>query len=288
MSDPLLDGPLEPPRDGGRTGWLVACDLDQTLIYSRRAFRLPAGADEPAIRVAETYNGAPSSFVTGRAGQLIARLAAKAEFVPVTTRTLEQYRRIDLGVDCRYAVTANGGTLLVDGVPDAAWECAVRERLAANGAPLDEILGLAEGVADSGWVRITRVADDYFVYLVAHDRSRIPDLCGLADALAARDWTLSVQGRKVYLVPALLTKQAALDEVVRRTGCVAVAAAGDSLLDAGMLEAADAAVRPAHGELHDAGWRPPHVRVTSEAGLRGGEQVLEALLAVTRLTPTTG
>jgi hydroxymethylpyrimidine pyrophosphatase-like HAD family hydrolase len=89
-------------------------------------------------------------------------------------------------------------------------------------------------------------------------------------------------------VPAALTKQAALAEVVQRTGATSVAAAGDSLLDAGMLEAADAAVRPAHGELHDAGWCPPHVRVTADAGLRGGEQVLEALLAVTRLTHSAG
>jgi hypothetical protein len=292
----LLQPPLElhaphPAGARGSTGWLVACDLDQTLIYSRRAFRLPAGPDgpvEPPLRVAEVYNGAPSSFVTERAGGLIAQLAATAELVPVTTRTFEQYRRIDLGVACRFAVTANGGTLLVDGEPDRDWERRVRERLSESGRPLEEILRLAEGVADPGWVRLTRVADGYFVYLVAHDRSLIPDLSALTDDLAERGWTLSVQGRKVYLVPALLTKQAALAEVVRRTGCTAVAAAGDSLLDAGMLEAADAGVRPAHGELHDAGWGAPHVRVTGEPGLRGGEQVIEALLAVTRLTPSTG
>ena len=101
-------------------------------------------------------------------------------------------------------------------------------------------------------------------------------------------WTLSVQGRKVYLVPAALTKQAALAEVATRVGAEAVVAAGDSLLDAGMLDAADVAVRPAHGELHDARWQRPQLRVTSSAGLRGGEQVVETLLAVAGVTVTTG
>lgn len=273
-------------RPPGR--WLAACDLDQTLIYSRRAFRLPAGTAEPELRVAEIYQGAPSSFVTARAAELLVELAAAAELVPVTTRTLEQYRRIDLGVRPRFAVTANGGTLLVDGEPDPDWEQAVRHRLAGSGAPLDEVVRLAERWADPSWVRTSRVADDYFVYLVAHERELIPDLAALEVQLVADGWTLSVQGRKVYLVPAALTKQAALAEVARRCGAASVVAAGDSLLDGGMLEAADAAVRPAHGELHDAGWNRPHVRVTRSPGLLGGEQVIENLLAVAGVTARAG
>jgi hypothetical protein len=285
VSDLLLE-PSRPGTAGG--GWLVACDLDQTLIYSRRAFRLEPGAPEPALRTAEFYDGAASSFVTARAAALIAELAGHAEFVPVTTRTLAQYRRVDLGLSCRYAVTANGGSLLVDGRPDPAWELAVRDRLASSGRPLAEVLRLAERWADPSWVRLTRVADEFFVYLVAHDRSLIPDLSELEAELTGCGWTLSVQGRKVYLVPESLTKQTAIAEVLRRTGLQRIAAAGDSLLDAGMLEGADAAVRPAHGELHDADWQPGHVRVTAAAGLLGGEQVLEALLAVVGVTPTAG
>lgn len=271
---------------GGR--WLVACDLDQTLIYSRGAFRLPEGTPEPALQVAEIYGGGASSFLTARAARLLTQVAARAELVPVTTRTLEQYRRIDLGVRCRYAVTANGGSLLIDGEPDATWEATVRRRLADSGRPLDEVLGLAERWADPAWVRTLRVADDFFVYLVAHERDLIPDLTDLEAELVADGWTLSVQGRKVYLVPAALTKQAALAEVAARCGPSAVAAAGDSLLDAGMLEAVDAAVRPAHGELHDARWTRPHVRVTERSGLLGGEQVVETLLAVAGVTVPAG
>jgi hypothetical protein len=44
------------------------------------------------------------------------------------------------------------------------------------------------------------------------------------------------------------------------------------------------AVRPAHGELHDAGWTAPHLQVTDAPGLLGGEQVVETLAAVARVT----
>jgi hypothetical protein len=60
------------------------------------------------------------------------------------------------------------------------------------------------------------------------------------------------------------------------------------LLDAEMLDAADVGIRPAHGELHDAGWRRPHVRVTAEAGLIGGQAVVDSLLAVAGVTLRSG
>ena len=42
--------------------------------------------------------------------------------VPTTTRTLEQYQRIDLGIGpFPYALVCNGGVLLINGVPDEAW-----------------------------------------------------------------------------------------------------------------------------------------------------------------------
>jgi hypothetical protein len=66
--------------------------------------------------------------------------------------------------------------------------------------------------------------------------------------------------------------------VVRRTGATAVLAAGDSLLDADLLEMADLAVRPAHGELHEIGWRRPHLEVTDASGVLAGEDIVRRML----------
>ncbi|KJE21541.1 hypothetical protein FF36_04115 [Frankia torreyi] len=276
----------------------MALDLDKTLIFSRRSLLPPAGTVEPALVEpalvepalvepalvevelveVERLDGAPLSFATARELALLAELHRRAVVVPVTTRTLAQYRRVDLGIRPRYAIAANGGHLLVDGAPDPAWAAGIAAQLAAAGAPLAEMLALAERFAAGGWARTVRAADDLFVYLVAHDRPAIPDLTGVTAAARAAGWSVSVQGRKVYLVPTVLTKQRAVDEVVRRAGTATLLAAGDSVLDIPMLLAADAAVRPAHGELHELGWSAPNVAVTADAGAVAGEQVLAALL----------
>lgn len=270
---PDLDGQAPSRR------WLAACDLDQTLIFSPRSFRLPEGVPVPPLDVVEHLAGEPASFATPSELASIASLARQAEFVPVTTRTLAQYGRVDLGVRPRYAVAANGGHLLVDGVPDESWAAGVRERLARACRPLREVAALADRLADDGWVRVTKVADDLFVYLVAYEREGIPDLTTLSGDLADDGWSLSVQGRKVYLVPTVLTKQAAVAEAARRAGTTMLAAAGDSLLDRDLLAVADAAVRPAHGELHELGWHAPNLTVTRAAGVLGGEELAGWLAA---------
>ena len=274
--------------------WLIACDLDQTLIYSRRAFRLPEGEPEPEVVIAEYLDGQPLSHLTRFAADGLRELAERVPIVPVTTRTLVQYQRVDLGFTPTYAIAANGGHLLVDGQADPGWAEQVRGRLAAAGRPLAEVhalaLAIAEKAAEDGsdWVRTVREADGFFAYLVATDRAAIPDLTQLEAELAHAGWGVSVQGRKVYLVPRALTKEAALAEVMRRTGAVRLAAAGDSLLDLGMLSMADVAIRPSHGELHEQGIHRPSgdasrapLLVTARPGVLAGQEVVDLLRRVT-------
>jgi len=75
-------------------------------------------------------------------------------------------------------------------------------------------------------------------------------------------------------VPGPLTKSAAAAEVLAPTGGGTLLAAGDSLLDADLLAAADIAVRPAHGELADAGFDLPRLHVTTATGAAAGAELL--------------
>ncbi|HWJ84353.1 MAG TPA: HAD family hydrolase [Cellulomonas sp.] len=259
---------------------LVACDLDRTLVYSAAALGL-VGEDRhaPELVVAEVFHGEPLSFQTRAAQDMLAVLADVAILVPTTTRTRSQYARIRIpGRPHEYAVTTNGGHLLVDGVPCPDWAARVAAELAGV-APLAEVHAHLGAVADQPWLRKLRVADDMFVYLVV-ERGQVPDgyVADLEAWCLARGWTVSVQGRKVYCVPVALTKSAAVAEIARRTGAGDVLAAGDSLLDAELLASAVRGVRPAHGELHETGWRAPQVAVTSASGVLGGEEIVARLL----------
>jgi hypothetical protein len=263
-------------------GPVAAVDLDRTLIYSASAAGDPATL--PSLRVVEHYEGAPLSRVTDTAWELLGRLMARARVVPVTTRTEAQYRRVGLPATPAFALCANGGALLVDGVRDPEWDDWARD-VVTRAAPLPDVLRLLEAVAGEAWVRTVRAAEGLFVYLVAQSRDAVPPgwLADLTTAATDAGWTLSLQGRKVYLVPAGLTKAGALvrlRDLLAATGApVRLLCAGDSLLDAPMLVAADAAIRPAHGELHEQGWSADGVAVTAASGVLAGEEILRWLLA---------
>lgn len=269
--------------------FLVALDLDRTIIFSDGS----AGPDAPAdARVVEMYDGAPLSRMTQRAWALLGDLMRRDVVVPVTTRSVAQYQRVGLPAVPRHAITTNGGTLLVDGVPDPEW----RDEsfaLAAASAPLAELHAVLAAVADEPWVKLVRDVEDLFCYLVAHSREVIPEawVAELETVAAQTGWTVSVQGRKVYVVPAGLGKGSAVERLRRRlpdAASTVVLASGDSLLDAGMLEVAHHALRPAHGELHDSGWAARDVGVTSSAGILAGEEILAWALQLIGAEELTG
>ncbi|MGW6137170.1 HAD family hydrolase [Streptomyces sp. NPDC055144] len=260
---------------------LVASDLDRTLIYSAAALGLTMpDAHAPRLLCVEVYEGKPLSYVTEDAAALLGELGRSAVFVPTTTRTREQYGRIHLpGPAPQFAICANGGHLLVDGVSDPDWRAGVDERLATECAPLDEVRAHLVRTADPAWLLKERVAEDLFAYLVV-ERSLLPEgwVKELAVWAESLGWTVSLQGRKIYAVPKPLTKSAAMREVARRSGADRTLAAGDSLLDADLLLAADHAWRPGHGELADEGWTAPHVTALEDRGVAAGETILRELI----------
>lgn len=252
---------------------LLAADLDRTLIYSRAA-ATPAPPDreeDPAeLVVVEHYNGQAASFMTAAAAELLARLP----IVPVTTRSLEQYRRVRLpGPAPEFAVAGNGGHLLIGGEPDPVWAKHIADRL-GEVAPLADALAALHRVSRPDW-RVREV-DGLFGYAVL-DRAELtrPALAELRAWGAEHGWTTSLQGRKLYLVPRPLTKAAAVAEIAGRTDANTVHAAGDSLLDIDLLEYADAGLHPGHGELAESGWTAPHVRRLTETGVLAGQRIAE-------------
>ncbi|MGV9986966.1 HAD family hydrolase [Streptomyces olivaceus] len=260
---------------------LVASDLDRTLIYSAAALGLTMpDLRAPRLLCVEVYESRPLSYLTETAARLLTELGDTAVFVPTTTRTRKQYQRINLpGPPPEYAICANGGHLLVDGVSDPAWHARVTARLADECASLAEVRDHLTATADPLWVRKRRVAEGLFAYLVV-ERELLPEdwVKELAVWAEDRGWTVSLQGRKIYAVPKPLTKSAAVREVARRTGAELTLAAGDSLLDADLLLAADRGWRPGHGELADSGWTAPGVGALPERGVLAGERILREFL----------
>ncbi|MGV9614594.1 HAD family hydrolase [Nocardia xishanensis] len=259
---------------------LVATDLDRTMIYSRNAFS--TAAEVPTVCV-EHLEGAPLSFMTTAAALRMQTLTEPAAVIPTTTRTIKQFNRIQLpGAPWRYAITSNGGNILVDGVPDMRWRIDIDVKVRQSGATLSEVSAELRARIDDSWVTKFRVADHLFCYLVVKPKA-VPDgfLAEWDDWCRERGWSASQQGRKIYTMPQTVCKSIAVAEVRRRlmeSGELADAAktfaAGDGALDAEMLRAADSAIRPRHGELEQLNWTSPNLTITRASGILAGEEII--------------
>jgi hypothetical protein len=257
---------------------LVASDLDRTLIYSRNAMNLSVG-DTPDLTCVEIYGDQPFSFMTAKAAEVVAELPSVAMLVPVTTRTPTQLARVTLpGPVPEFAVAANGGALIVDGMRDPVWDKKVAARL-LEVAPLAQVAGHLAQVSRPAWTTSLRDADGLFCYAVVN-RSLLP--AGFVDETrswaAERGWVTSLQGRKLYLMPSSLTKAAAVVAIADRAGAGLILAAGDSLLDRDLLECAHLSIRPRHGELFETGWHNASV-LTAQSGIRAGEEIARWFMA---------
>jgi hypothetical protein len=254
----------------------VATDLDGTVLFSERAMgsSRPDPARLTAVDIAgdQIYAHMTDTVIAGWT-----RLAGAGAVLPATTRSVPQYTRLRLpGPPPRYAVVCNGARILVDGSSDPDWEHRIRAAL-REAASFAEVERQCAVWRDERGFASLRSVEDFFVYFTVTVREDwLEPFAGeVAGWCRERGWRASLQGRKLYLLPDALDKAAAVAEVARRVGARRVVAGGDSLLDQRMLAAADAAIRPAHGELHVTGYSAPNCRTTVGHGAAAGDEIMD-------------
>lgn len=210
-------------------------DLDNTLIYS---YKHEIGAHKKCV---ELYEGREISYMTLLSLELLERIRQRVLFVPVTTRTVEQYRRIRLGMgEPPYALVCNGGVLLVNGREDDAWYEETVKRIGDCGGELRRAQAILEHDPDRDFeVRLIR---ELFLFT----KSKAPEqtMERLRAALDPDKMDVLGNGVKVYAVPKALNKGAAVLRLKERLGANKVIASGDSEFDIPMLDAADLAIAP--------------------------------------------
>lgn len=259
---------------------IFACDLDQTLIYSRNSMGL-IDADE--LVPVETYKGEYLSYMTRTAYLMLQRLSEQVHFVPTTTRIYEQYDRVfglREGFEARYAIVSNGGRVLVNGQSDLAWENQVRSATLKECAPATQIKQLFDRLVTGDGLILKEAYCDELFYSIIINREILPLEVMPELELLLKDlgWSCSLQGRKIYLVPRTVSKGLAVQYVKELSNESSLFAAGDSLLDESMLIIADEAMAPKHGELYRKYGAHKHIRFTERAGIRASDEILEVLM----------
>jgi len=254
---------------------IFASDLDRTLIYSKKAMGEAFGSTE--VIPVELYQGEHISFMSPETARLLIELSKTALFVPVTTRTIEQYERIFYIRETfkpKYAVTSNGGNVLIDGAPDPHWQRHVAEALTRS-ENAEKVIEAFDRISSPDWVKSYRHSDNLF-YSIILERENMPlDVVeDFRKELAGMRWNLSVQGRKMYLVPDGVSKGDGLLHVKALAGASRIAASGDSLLDESLLKAADYAIVPRHGEIYAAYMEAGVYTFTDRDGMGAAEDLI--------------
>lgn len=254
---------------------LVALDLDDTLVYwVEGATRVTAVEADPDLQVLERLEGRPKvSFTSRRTLRLLDEVAARADVVAITNRNMMQVRRLGLTALADGWIVHTGGTAIAhNGVTSAVWDALVRGAVARTG--LDAATVTARIAAAHPLVTRPSVWGYHAAY------ARVPAEAETAVAavdadVRPRGWRIHQHHHKAFGLPVEADKGAALAWLCDRTGPTAVAAAGDSGMDAGMMAAADLGIAPAHasGEA-----RAAADQVTSDAGYRAAEQLLTSIL----------
>lgn len=206
-------------------------DLDGTLI--RSASRKRAGDI-----VIEHKDGIEITCISSKSAAVLSGLNG---IVPVSSRSIEQYKRINIpGFAPKYALVDNGGNLLIDGVIDrdwSEWSNGIAEKRREELAVCSRLL---EDDPDRSFE--VRLVDGLFLFTKSDDPKRT--LERLKEAAVGLD--LYNTGAKVYAIPNEINKGAAVQrlvDVLERRG-ERIVCAGDSVMDVPMLKIADIAVYP--------------------------------------------
>jgi len=262
---------------------IFASDLDQTMIYSPKSFRTLPGESLPPIQCVEIYDGREISFMAKSAIAKLKQIAARHYFIPVTTRTIDQYRRIflfDEEIVPAYAVVSNGGNILINGSVDLDWQRTMAMQMAQMCLCSEDMLASFNELSHASWAGSMKMADGLFYYcIIERDRVPLAQLDSFATWAQGQHWNVSMQGRKLYLVPEVINKWSGVDYIRNLLQEKRVVTAGDSLLDLYMLQQADDSMAPCHGEIWDSysdgKLLNVEINFTQQAGILAAEDILD-------------
>ena len=243
-------------------------DLDNTLIYS---YKHDIGQNKINV---EMYQGREISYITEYTYNMLREIRDRVLIVPTTTRTQEQYERIDLGLgSIKYALVCNGGILLVDGIRQKDWTKESYEIIENSRDELLKSVNILE--SDNRRKFEVRFIEEMFVFTKCDEpESVVEDLKNILDGTLVDVFN---NGEKIYVVPKKLNKGTAVQRFKKYIGAEKLIAAGDSEFDIPMVAKADIGIVPA-------GFRDKYIMDDKLVQMTGekvfSEELLEYILKV--------
>ena len=240
---------------------ILGTDLDRTIIFSEKFIKANNKQDWKDNHIClEHYNGKPLSYVTKETFNYLYNLLEdpyeKNTFIPITTRSIEQFKRINLISNFPYAITNNGGVILKYGKPIKEWTDFINSQKKRLKVSYKEIVNLYANNPEV-YEKEGKLVDGLFLFVKIKDLDENKTAIFLKDLeskLLNTGWTFTLQGKKLYIIPEYIRKDKALFYLINshlKEYSNVVLTAGDGKLDLDLIEFGDINFVPINSEVYN-------------------------------------
>lgn len=210
-------------------------DLDNTLIYS---YKRDIGQNKKCV---EIYENREISFMSDKSLEMLRYISKKILFVPLTTRTEEQYKRIFFeDVNIEYALVCNGGILLKNGKKDEIWYKNSLKLI----EPYKEEMEKAEKLLENDKYRNFELRNIDNLFLFTKSSEPLKTIEYIKNNVNSKKIDVFNNGIKIYAVPKKLNKGTALERFRKYINSDFIVSAGDSVFDIPMVNCANIGFMP--------------------------------------------
>lgn len=272
---------------------MFVSDLDRTIIFSKRYIDTVKDSTKESdmVKVEET-----AKTVSYSHKRLLKKLkeseteASKGnsralKFVPCTSRSKEEYTRINLGFKPEYAIIENGCRILHNEVEMTEYSKYVKETLGIDlmnfvDYALEIVQKALQGI---GNIRIKVVSNCYVLVIADKKDETLAQECkdkiekGFIGS-KENSYRILQDKSKVYVTSSMVNKGTAAKWLADTLGKEIKIAAGDSAMDEVLLNTAKNAIVPQHGTLNR-----NNIKVTGKVyligrSLRGSEEIADIMV----------
>ena len=251
-------------------------DLDRTLIYSNKFI----GKEKIEICI-ETLNGEEISYMSPKSIKYLKEILKYKKFIPTTTRSIEQFKRIkfkEQDIDFEWSIVSNGGNILYKGEVVKEWNQILNEKMKTYGSLEHVMESFKRNYNNICGINKIRDVDNIFFYIVidkdVFDENYIKNF---KKFFSKYRWDLYVNGRKIYFLPEVVTKEAAIEFLSNYLNEKKFGVLGDSIMDLNMLKCAHKAYIPKGSYIENFEVNC-NMYISLKSGFFGTEEILRSIL----------